>query len=528
MTDYQITVRNKYIILPVNMYSKLKKIRFYEKGKLVWDIDAHIDFTNPRFFTYVNISHLIGKTLVVASEPEIDMDFSFADEIPEQGYYSEEFRPLVHFSARIGWINDPNGLVYANDTYHMFFQHNPADSSWGNMTWGHAISKDLVHWRELESALQPDELGTVFSGSGIVDYKNVSGLKSGDLPPVLLFYTAAGGNSALSAGKPHTQCMAYSTDGGMTFRKYTGNPVIGHIEGGNRDPKVTWCEELGRHILALYIDRDEYALFCSDDLIHFTELQRIHLRGDGECPDIYPVEPENEPGTRRWIFSGASDRYLVGYFKNGKYAVIQESKPYFYGKRKSYAAQTFSDVPGRRIKVAWDVLHAPESVFENQMGIPCLVSLCKIGDEYRLRTLPVSEFETLRINSEVMTMSRDGIIRLPLCRSAYDIELTAPSDSPDFDIRFFGYEFNIRPSRNSFVCGDTEMPLSYTGKSVKLRIISDVLGCEIFADDGLIYTVVGPAADYGIRYLTVSFTKAGQAQSSDNVRLCIHTLKSIW
>ena len=188
MTDYQITVRNKYIILPVNMYSKLKKIRFYEKGKLVWDIDAHIDFTNPRFFTYVNISHLIGKTLVVASEPEIDMDFSFADEIPEQGYYSEEFRPLVHFSARIGWINDPNGLVYANDTYHMFFQHNPADSSWGNMTWGHAISKDLVHWRELESALQPDELGTVFSGSGIVDYKNVSGLKSGD-PCAFILYS---------------------------------------------------------------------------------------------------------------------------------------------------------------------------------------------------------------------------------------------------------------------------------------------------------------------------------------------------
>ena len=525
MSDYQVTIKNKYIVVPINMHSKWKKISFFEEGKLVWDFDAHIDFISPRFYTYVNVSHLRGKTLTLTATPEIDMHFTFVDAIPAIGYYKEEFRPMVHFSAKIGWINDPNGLVYADGLYHMFFQHNPADSNWGNMTWGHAISEDLIYWYELDSALQPDSLGTMFSGSGIVDHKNVSGLKKGDKSPVLVYYTAAGSCSALSAGKPHTQCMAYSTDGGMTFTKYAGNPVIGHIEGGNRDPKVIWCEEMGCYILALYLDRDEYALFTSDDLIHFTQLQRLHLRGDDECPDIYPLNVENESGVRKWVFSGASDYYLVGSFQNGKFRPEQESKPYFYGHRTSYAAQTFSDVPNRRIKIAWDVLHAPESVFENQMGIPVEVNLSKVGGEYRLRTLPVKEFESLRVNSETYRVRELEDFCRPLHRKAYDIRLTAPKNSPDFAVRFFGYELRVKPSDNTLSYNDVVMPLSYTGGEIDLRIISDVLGLELFADNGLIYSVVGSTADYGIRYLTVTPLSG---EEMPDVTLTVHTLKGIW
>lgn len=525
MSDYQVIIKNKYIVVPVNMHSKWKKISFFEEGKLIWDFDAHIDFTSPRFYTYVNVSHLRGKTVTLTSAPEIDMRFTFVDSIPSAGYYKEEFRPLVHFSAKIGWINDPNGLVYANGMYHLFFQHNPADSNWGNMTWGHAISDNLVHWHELDSALQPDPLGTMFSGSGIVDQKNVSGLKSGDIDPVLVYYTAAGGNSAISAGKPHTQCMAYSLDGGMTFQKYAHNPVIDHIEGGNRDPKVVWCEELGGYVLALYLDRDEYGLFTSDDLIHFTEFQRLHLQGDDECPDLYPLNVENEPGVRKWVFSGASDRYLIGDFKDGKFVSRQESKPYFYGHRTSYAAQTFSDIPDRRVKIAWDVLHAPESVFENQMGIPVEVNLRRVGSEYRLRTLPVKEFEMLRVNSETHRIRETENFRRPLHRKAYDVELTAPKNSPDFAVRFFGYELRIKLSDNTLSYDDVVMPLSYSGGDVKLRIVSDVLGLEIFADDGLIYSVVGSHADYGIRYLTV---EPLSGEEKPDATVTIHTLKGIW
>ncbi len=526
MSNYQVTVKNKYIVVPVNMHAKRKKICFWEEGNLIWDFDAHIDFTSPRFYSYVNISHLRGKTLTLTATPEIDLHFAFVDAIPNAGYYKEEFRPMVHYTAKIGWINDPNGLCYVDGMYHMFYQHNPADSNWGNMTWGHAISDDLIHWHELDSALQPDALGTMFSGSGIVDRGNVTGLKSGEKDPVLVFYTAAGDNSAISAGKPFTQCMAYSNDGGMTFTKYAGNPVIGHIEGGNRDPKAVWCEELGCYLLALYLDRDEYVLFTSRDLLQFTQLQRIRLRGDDECPDIYPLTVENEPGARKWVFSGASDRYLVGEFQNGKLRILQESKPYFYGHRTSYAAQTFSDVPdGRRIKIAWDVLHAPESVFENQMGIPVEVTLCKVGGDYRLRTLPVGEFEGLRVGSEVLRVREQASFCRPLHRKAYDIELTAPKNSPDFVIRFFGYEIRVKPSDNTLSYNDVVMPLSYIGGDISLRIISDVLGLEIFADGGLLYSVVGSVADYSIRYLTVEPLSGTDVPDAT---LTVHTLKGIW
>jgi sucrose-6-phosphate hydrolase SacC (GH32 family) len=160
--------------------------------------------------------------------------------------YHETYRPQFHFSSRTNWLNDPNGLVYAGDEYHLFFQHNPLSVEWGNMTWGHAVSKDLVHWRQLEDAIHPDKLGTVFSGSAVVDWTNSSGFGTAQNPPVIAMYTAAGDTSPESKGVPFTQCIAYSTDHGTTFTKYAGNPVVPHIQGGNRDPKLVRFAPTGK------------------------------------------------------------------------------------------------------------------------------------------------------------------------------------------------------------------------------------------------------------------------------------------
>ena len=168
MSNHQTTIKNKYIVLPINMNSKTKKISFYEGDNLIFDFDAHIDFNTPQYYSYMNIERFKGRTVFITSEPRIDIRFTFVDAIPMAGIYKEELRPMVHFTSRIGWINDPNGLTYYNGRYHMFFQHNPAGSDWGNMTWGHAISDDLIHWHETDSALCPDGLGTMFSGSGII------------------------------------------------------------------------------------------------------------------------------------------------------------------------------------------------------------------------------------------------------------------------------------------------------------------------------------------------------------------------
>lgn len=504
MKKTNIKICHRYMILPINQNAKRKRIFFYENDVLVWDFDASIDFINPSYYTYLDIRHLMGKELYLSSSPAIKLNFDFCDEVPKGVGENQPYRPAVHFTARYGWINDPNGLVYVNSNYHLFFQYNPTDVNWGNMTWGHAISKDLIHWEQLENALIPDELGTMFSGSGIIDKNNVSNLGTKENPPVLFYYTAAGNNSAISAGKGFVQGLAYSLDGGITLKKYENNPVLEEFRGGNRDPKLIWCEELKAYVMALYIESDEYAIFTSDDLISFKLLQTIDFLEDTECPDIYPLDVENGQNEKKWVLSGAADKYVIGEFASGKFNIIQKSKPYSHSKDNlSYAAQTFSDIPDRRVKIAWHRFTAPNSCFTCQMSIPTEVSLCRVGDEYRLRTVPCREFESIRGNSMQYDVSSSDF-SVSLSKNAYDILLELDKDCDDTELNFFGHKFVICPSKNTLYFSNSEMPLTFTKEKINIRIISDTLGCEVFADNGLIYSVLSETADYNIDSLTFS------------------------
>src|SRR5579871_4253572 len=182
------------------------------------------------------------------------------------------------------------------------------------MTWGHAVSRDLIHWQQLPNAIEPDELGTIFSGSAVVDRNNTAGFKTGKEPPLVAIYTAAGDTSPASKGQPFTQCLAYSNDRGRTWTKYAGNPVLKHIVADNRDPKVVWHAPTHRWIMALYLDKEDYALFASPDLKEWTRLQTLTVPGCGECPDFFEMPVGDDPNNRKWVFTAANGHYLIGAF----------------------------------------------------------------------------------------------------------------------------------------------------------------------------------------------------------------------
>ncbi len=368
----------------------------------------------------------------------------------------------------------------------MFFQHNPMSTDWGNMTWGHASSPDLLHWTEDGDKLFPDETGTMFSGSAVVDEKNAAGLGK---DAVLLFYTAAGDHSELSKGVPFTQCLAYSTDGCKTVGKYGKNPIIGHIVGANRDPKVQWSNELGKYTLSLYLDGNEYAIFVSDNLTDWTKLCDVHMPYDNECPDFYPLPAGDGV---KWVFSGAHDSYIVGDLTEKGFVPTQEPLKYMIGPGPSYAAQTFSGTGSRRIKIAWDSLGAPGAVFRSQMGFPVEMFLKEVDGLWRLGSLPVKEIDELKKGTKVRFCGPCGSVGKITDDRALLLKLEI-GEKP-FALEVFGQKVEIDPAKNEFRAGDLTAPLGYTGEK-DLSILADTLSLEFFADGGLVYANRAIVAD---------------------------------
>lgn len=302
--------------------------------------------------------------------------------------------PKVHFAAEYGWINDPNGLIFHDGIYEIYFQHNPHGTQWGNMTWGHARTKDFLSYEELDPVLFPDENGTMFSGCGIVNERGLLGLPKDAL---LLFYTAAGGTNEESAGKEFTIRMAYSVDGGNTYVKF-GEPVLESLAVENRDPKVFWHEETLSYILVLWLENEDFAIFRSADLEHFTLSQRLTLKGGFECPDLFclPVEGSKE---NKWVFWAADGSYYVGVFDGYTFTQTQERKIayeriYENGEEKpslAYAAQTYSGVGDQVMSIPWLKTDCVADQTTGVLGLPRYFSLKETGDGLVLKQV-IPEF----------------------------------------------------------------------------------------------------------------------------------------
>ena len=432
---------------------------------------------------------------------------------------SELLRPQFHFTARNGWLNDPNGLVYDRGEYHLFYQHNPHGTEWGNMTWGHAVSSDLLHWKDLPHAIEPDALGTIFSGSAIIDAKNEAGFGK---RAMLCFYTAAGGTSEMSKGQPFTQCLAYSTDG-RNFTKYAANPIVPNIEGADRDPKIVWDEEHRQWLMALYLEyapdsgkRGGYfTLLRSTNLLSWTRISDFPLGVGDECPDFFqlPVPGSKE---KKWVFSVANGNYLIGSFDGKAFHPETPVLPTNFGNA-AYAAQTYSNVPrGEIVQISWmQGSNFPGCAWNQQMAVPNRLQLKQTENGLRLRMWPVKRIEKLRVR-EVPVRGK---------------EVTIPSGLIDFsaewagalDVQVNGIRIQFDPNTNKLRAGEKEAPLSGNPKKFKLRVLADVTSIEIYAQDGLvwmpIFYIPKPDEFKGLRFL-------GDARNKGKFRA--FELRSVW
>lgn len=443
--------------------------------------------------------------------------------------YDEKFRPQFHFTPQKGWTNDPNGLVFYKGEYHLFFQHNPFGTQWGNMTWGHAISTDLVHWRQLANALEPDRLGTIFSGSAVVDEGNMAGFQSGQEKTLVAIYAAAGGTSPESKGQPFTQCLAYSNDRGRTWTKYAGNPVVPHLAGDNRDPKVVWHSPTRHWIMVLFLDGNTFRFLASPNLKQWTTLHDIAVPGAAECPDFFAMPIDGEPGTTKWVWTAANDDYLIGSFDGKRFIPEVMTQPGHHGKNY-YAVQTYSGLPGaRRVQVGWMAGgEYPDMPFNQQMSFPYELTLRRFGLSLKLCALPVPEIaslrETTRPWSDVqLTPGNNPLVGLSGELLDIDAEI-APGSATEVGFRLRGRPVIYQVKEKRLSNGDAAADMSPRDDRIKLRILVDRTSIEVFGNDGevVIPCCFLPApTDQSLEL----FAHGGAAQV---VSMNVHHLKSIW
>ena len=435
-----------------------------------------------------------------------------AEEEHAEPLYREAYRPQFHFTAEKNWLNDPNGLVYFKGEYHLFFQHNPSGINWGNMTWGHAVSRDLVSWKPLPHALMPDRLGTMFSGSAVVDWNNTSGFGNGKEPPLVAIYTAAGGTSPESKGQPFTQCVAYSTDRGRTWAKYERNPVLPHMAGENRDPKVVWHAPSKHWIMALFLDKEEFGLYSSPNLKEWTQIQKLTLPGSSECPDFFEIPITDAHGAtdaRRWIFTAANGHYLVGNFDGAQFTPAAGPFTADYGGNY-YAVQTYSDVPERRIQIAWMSSGTfPHMPFNQQMSFPCTLTLRNTLEGPRLTRWPVEEIKKFyrpAANVGPMTIKPGENPLAKLTGDLWDIEAEIePEGATAFGFKARGETVRYSVADSKVTCLGKSGPLKLEGGKIRLRLLVDRASIELFGNGGILSmttSFVPPKTEQGLDLFT--------------------------
>ncbi len=461
---------------------------------------------------------------------------------PSKNNRTELFRPQIHYTPASNWMNDPNGMVYADGTYHLFYQYNPQGNDWGNMSWGHATSTDLVHWTEQPVALTRDELGDVFSGSAVVDKDNTAGFGSNAM---VALYT--------SASSVQQQSIAYSTDGGKSFSRYNQNPVIRNNDDNLRDPKVFWHDETGQWVMVLAKGwKMGVDLYTSSDLKNWTYQSNFFKALPGrpslqwECPDLVSFDYK---GQKKWVLLvsvnpggpvlGSGTMYFIGQFDGKSFVPDALDYPLWldYGM-DNYAGVTWSNTGDRRVLIGWMnnwqyAGNVPCTPWRSAMTLPRDLKLIEQDGKPLLANTVVSEIDKIAAAWKPVSAAFDA-------GDAYQLRITVKSDknttimlanSQDekfvVDINASAHTMTVH--RNSqtgktdfagaFSIPAMQAPLSVAGGDVTLDFFVDQSSVELFTADGAVSmtNLVFPKSIYNM--LSVS---------GADFEAKVRTLGSIW
>lgn len=482
-------------------------------------------------------------------------------------YYSEKFRPQFHFSPERNWMNDPNGMVFWDGEYHLFYQHYPDGNVWGPMHWGHAVSTDLVTWKHLPIALYPDRLGMIFSGSAVVDIDYTSGFGSPERPAMVAIFTQHFMEGE-KAGKHdfQTQGVAFSLDRGRTWKMYDGNPVIKNPGKRDfRDPKVFWHEPTQQWKMILAV-KDHVELYGSPDLKNWNYLSSFGVDigahgGVWECPDLFEMKVQDSE-QKKWVMlvsinpgainGGSGTQYFIGQFDGQQFLAENKDNLWIdYGK-DNYAGVTWSNViDGRRLFLGWMsnwqyATVVPTTVWRSAMTVSRELKLEETGVGLRVTSYPVKELEELRneltTTSNVLKSESNSSEEIYLEGQALEMEFTILKSKKEgtLEIQFtnnkqefigIGVDSLNRLYIDRTKSGD-EFSKDFAGKhygklnsisdTIKLRLLLDASSIEVFADDGAVMTE--------LFFPSELFNKM-QIKASNGIsipELKIYTLNPIW
>lgn len=412
LTVIHITNPTNYILLPIEEEAAGSQVLLDTGEATDTDMDIRLAQTQVDYFVPFALPTGVKTATVCVRNKSKDAlcwkEIKLSDTFDTAN--TEKFRPVYHHTPLYGWMNDANGLVYKDGEYHLYFQYNPYGSKWGNMHWGHSVSKDLVHWEHLAPAIARDTLGHIFSGSSIVDQENVAGYGAGN---ILAFYTSASDKNG------QIQCLAFSKDNGRTFTKYEKNPILCPADGLRdfRDPKVFRYEPEDKWVMIVSADK-EMRFYDSKNLKDWNYMSSF---GEGygvqpcqfECPDMVELPVDGDLNRKKWAlivnvnpgcyFGGSATQYFTGNFDGTKFSCDSQpnvTKWLDWGK-DHYATVCFSNTGERTIAVPWmsnwqycNIV--PTKQFRSANALPRELSLYTQDGEIYLSAVPVPEIKTLR------------------------------------------------------------------------------------------------------------------------------------